>query len=129
VIEGYPVTVGWRRIVVGLVVVAAAGAYGGMPSQAATASEPGMILGHVPRAPAPMSATIVIGKGAATRGYQTKVVTISQGGTLSVVNEDTIEHTVTSVTACEPRPRTSLTYSQPRQGMAAARLGTLADAK
>jgi spore coat protein A len=44
-----------------------------------------------------MSATIVIGKGAATRGYRTKVVTISQGGSLSVVNEDTIEHTVTSV--------------------------------
>ena len=44
-----------------------------------------------------MSATIVIGKGAATKGYTTKVVTISQGGSLSVVNLDNIEHTVTSV--------------------------------
>jgi hypothetical protein len=33
------------------------------------------------------------------------------------------------VTASDPRPRTSLMYSQPRQEMAAARLGTLADAK
>jgi FtsP/CotA-like multicopper oxidase with cupredoxin domain len=43
-----------------------------------------------------MSATIVIGKNAQTRGYKTKVVTISQDGTLNVVNLDSIEHTVTS---------------------------------
>jgi spore coat protein A, manganese oxidase len=55
-----------------------------------------MRLGHVPRADAPTSATIVIGRGASTKGYSTKVVTISQGGTLNVVNLDQYEHTVTA---------------------------------
>jgi plastocyanin len=55
-----------------------------------------MILGHVPEATAPTSATIIISKGAQTHGYTTKVVTISQGGTLSVLNRDTQEHTVTA---------------------------------
>ena len=77
--------------------VAAAGGYAGVPPSTANAAPVGMTLGHVPMAPAPMSGTIVIGKGAATKGYRTKVVTISQGGSLSVVNLDTIEHTVTSV--------------------------------
>ncbi len=55
-----------------------------------------MVLGHVPRATAPMSATIVVPKDAAVKGYATQVVTISQGGSLSVVNLDSQEHTVTS---------------------------------
>jgi FtsP/CotA-like multicopper oxidase with cupredoxin domain/plastocyanin len=51
----------------------------------------------VPRAVAPTSGTIVIGRDAAHNGYSTKVVTISQGGTLNVVNVDNMQHTVTSV--------------------------------
>lgn len=43
-----------------------------------------------------MSATVVIGRNAASTGFSTKVVTISQGGTLSVINTDSQEHTVTS---------------------------------
>jgi spore coat protein A, manganese oxidase len=73
-----------------------AASYSAIPQDVAHAT-PGVTLGHVPRATAPTSATIVIGKGAATKGYSTKVVTISQGGTLSAVNLDTQEHTVTSV--------------------------------
>jgi spore coat protein A len=88
---------GWRRIAFGVVLVAAASGYAAMPSPAAGAATAGMTLGHVPTAQAPMSATIVIDKDAADKGYKTKVVTISQGGTLNVVNLDTIEHTVTSV--------------------------------
>lgn len=64
--------------------------------QQAVAGTPGMVLGHVPMADAPMSATIVIPKDAPDKGYATKVVTISQGGTLSVVNLDNQEHTVTA---------------------------------
>lgn len=55
-----------------------------------------MVLGHVPMADAPTSATIVIPKDGQDKGYATKVVTISQGGTLSVVNLDNEEHTVTA---------------------------------
>jgi FtsP/CotA-like multicopper oxidase with cupredoxin domain len=79
---------------VGCLLTAAAG-FALMPQQAA-AGTPGMVLGHVPRAVAPMSATIVIPKDAKDKGYATKVVTISQGGTLSVVNLDSAEHTVTA---------------------------------
>ena len=86
----------WRGIALGVTLVAAAGGYAALPSQSAIAST-GVILGHVPTAPAPTSATIVIGKDAADHGYKTKVVTISQGASLTVVNEDNIEHTVTSV--------------------------------
>jgi spore coat protein A len=85
-----------RRVLLGLLLVTAAGGYAVVPPAAAGAATPGMTLGHVPRARAPMSASIVIDKGAATKGYTTKVVTISQGGSLSAVNLDTIEHTVTS---------------------------------
>ncbi|HVV75704.1 MAG TPA: multicopper oxidase domain-containing protein [Mycobacteriales bacterium] len=64
--------------------------------QSAGATTPGMVLGNVPTADAPMSATIVVPKDGADKGYATKVVTISQGGTLSVVNLDNEEHTVTA---------------------------------
>jgi spore coat protein A, manganese oxidase len=87
----------WRGVAVGAALLIAAGGYAALPVHADGAARVGMTLGHVPMAPAPMSATIVIGKGAATKGYRTKVVTISQGGSLSVVNLDSIEHTVTSV--------------------------------
>lgn len=87
----------WRGAALGFVLVAAAGGYAGVSPQAADAASNGMTLGHVPTADAPTSATVVIGKDAADKGYKTKVVTISQGGTLNVVNLDKIEHTVTSV--------------------------------
>jgi spore coat protein A len=85
----------WRRAAVALVLIVVAAGYGavGRPAGAST----GMTLGHVPDAAAPTSATIVIGPGAAYHGYSTKVVTISRGGTLKVVNQDSISHTVTAV--------------------------------
>jgi FtsP/CotA-like multicopper oxidase with cupredoxin domain/plastocyanin len=46
--------------------------------------------------PAPSSATIVIGHNARITGYQTPNITLAGGGTLSVFNGDSIEHTVTS---------------------------------
>ncbi|HVT21680.1 MAG TPA: multicopper oxidase domain-containing protein [Mycobacteriales bacterium] len=73
----------------------AALAYSLVPPQAA-AGTPGMVLGHVPKADAPRSATIVIPKNGQDKGYATKVVVISQGGTLNVVNLDNQQHTVTS---------------------------------
>jgi spore coat protein A, manganese oxidase len=85
-----------RRVFLGVVLATAAGGYAVVPPSAADAATRGMTLGHVATARAPMSAAIVIDKGAATKGYTTKVVTISQGGSLSAVNLDTIEHTVTS---------------------------------
>jgi FtsP/CotA-like multicopper oxidase with cupredoxin domain len=86
----------WHRIALGTTLAAAAIGYAGLPQAAVNAAPSGMTLGHVPTAPAPMSATVVIPKNAATKGYSTKVVTISAGATLSVVNLDSIEHTVTS---------------------------------
>jgi spore coat protein A, manganese oxidase len=85
-----------RCAVLGIALAAAVG-YGAVPQNAASGATPGMTLGGVPMAPAPMSATVVIGRGAATKGYTTKVVTISQGGSLSAVNLDSIDHTVTAV--------------------------------
>ena len=40
--------------------------------------------------------TIVIGRGAATRGYTTKRLVIQKGQTVRVVNHDSMHHTVTS---------------------------------
>jgi FtsP/CotA-like multicopper oxidase with cupredoxin domain len=71
--------------------------YAAVPGSPASAASTGMTLGHVPMASAPTSASIVIGKDAADHGYESKVVTISQGGSLSVVNLDSIDHTVTAV--------------------------------
>ena len=45
---------------------------------------------------APTSATIIIGRDAQHYGYQTPNVTLAGGGSLSIVNEDVREHTVTS---------------------------------
>jgi spore coat protein A, manganese oxidase len=85
-----------RRVFLGLLLVTAAGGYAIVPPSAADAAARGMTLGGVPTARAPTSATIVIGNNAQAKGYKTKVVTISQGGSLNVVNLDMIEHTVTS---------------------------------
>src|SRR3954453_13374398 len=53
-----------------------------------------------PRAPGATvvtnSATIQIGKDAQHHGYDTTQLTMTQGGSLSVVNFDAIQHTVTS---------------------------------
>ncbi|HWB67462.1 MAG TPA: multicopper oxidase domain-containing protein [Mycobacteriales bacterium] len=85
----------WRLIAAGCVLVATAG-YAAL-AQPAAADSQGVVLGHVPSTTAPISATIVIGHNALVHGYQTKVVTISQGGSLNVVNEDDMQHTVTTV--------------------------------
>jgi spore coat protein A, manganese oxidase len=87
----------WRGVALGFVLVLAAAGYAAMPSQPASAAPRGVVYGHVPTADAITSATIVIPRNAQVVGYKTKVVTISQGGTLNVVNLDSIEHTVTSV--------------------------------
>ncbi len=46
---------------------------------------------------APASATVIIGADGAHVGYQTPEVILATGGTLTVVNLDSIDHTVTSV--------------------------------
>ena len=79
--------------VLGLLTVAFGYSFAPQPAGAQT---PGMVLGHVPMADAPTSATIVIPKNAQDKGYATSVVTISQGGTLSIVNLDNVEHTATA---------------------------------
>jgi plastocyanin len=43
------------------------------------------------------NATIVIDQGGARKGYATPRVTISGGGAVTVVNLDSVDHTVTSV--------------------------------
>ena len=87
----------WRGVALGFVLVLAAVGYAALPSQPASATPRGVVYGHVPTAAAITSATIVIPRNAQVVGYKTKVVTISQGGKLNVVNLDRIEHTVTSV--------------------------------
>lgn len=108
---------GWRRsaVITGLI---AAGAASGIlapsfadttptptPSASATSSPtptptptstPTPTPTSTPTPSAPSSATIIIGHNARITGYQTPKVTLAGGGSLSVVNEDTIEHTVTS---------------------------------
>jgi FtsP/CotA-like multicopper oxidase with cupredoxin domain len=115
----------WRALVLGAALVAAAAGYAAVPQQPAAAST-GVVLGHVPRATAPTSATIVIGKDAADHGYSTKVVTISQGGTLNVVNEDTITHTVTSVGLNSGGTPLFDRYASPGSTSSIAAAGTLA---
>jgi FtsP/CotA-like multicopper oxidase with cupredoxin domain len=84
-----------RHLLAVFSLTAAAFGYAFAPPHA-VADTPGMILGNVPMAEAPMSATIVVPKDGQDKGYATKVVTISQGGTLNVVNLDSEEHTVTA---------------------------------
>jgi FtsP/CotA-like multicopper oxidase with cupredoxin domain/plastocyanin len=67
------------------------------PSPSASASPtPSPSPSPSPTPSAPSSATIIIGHNAKLTGFQTSDVSLAGGGTLSVVNEDTIEHTVTS---------------------------------
>jgi FtsP/CotA-like multicopper oxidase with cupredoxin domain len=81
----------------GLACALVAGAYGSMPPA------PGAAAGAVRTAAvsaadeqAPVSSSIVIEEGASKKGYSTTSVTITQDGTLSVVNLDSMEHTVTA---------------------------------
>ncbi|HSV38610.1 MAG TPA: multicopper oxidase domain-containing protein [Nocardioidaceae bacterium] len=69
--------------------------YGAL-APSSVAADRGFVAGAA-RATMPIYASVVIPKDGATKGYATKVVTISQDGLLSVVNLDTIDHTVTSV--------------------------------
>ncbi len=84
-----------RATAIFLALVLSSVGYGWLASPPVVAT--GVVLGNVPTAEGPVSASIVIGKDASTKGYSTKSVTISQDGTLSVVNFDSIDHTVTSV--------------------------------
>jgi len=68
----------------------------GLASAPVEAAQRGFTAGAA-RAQVPIFGSIVIPKDAATNGYATKLVTISQDGGLSVVNLDSIDHTVTSV--------------------------------
>lgn len=77
-------------LVAGVLAVIAADAPGHDGSTAAL----GMGSGTAGRAP--VSATIVIGQAGLTGGYETPRVTISQDGQLSVLNQDSYSHTVTS---------------------------------
>src|SRR5690348_13421821 len=56
----------------------------------------GDLFGRPAAASVSVSASIVIPRDAMTRGYATKRVSISPGAALSVVNMDTVDHTVTS---------------------------------
>ncbi len=76
-----------------LVIVTALAAL--VAASGATASDPDPA---VPAAAAgTVSSTIVIERGGTHRGYASAVVTISPDGTLTVLNNDSVAHTVTSV--------------------------------
>lgn len=102
-------TGGWRRVAVVTGLVAATAGSGALapsyadptptPSVSATASptpSPTATPTPSPTQTAPSSATIIIPRGARFSGFQTPTITLAQGGTLSAVNQDAIEHTVTS---------------------------------
>jgi spore coat protein A, manganese oxidase len=101
-------TAAWRHVaVVTGLITAAAGSGMLAPSYADPTPTPTSSVTGTPTptptpspsptsSPAPTAATIIIGHNARVTGYQTPNITLAQGGTLNVVNEDTIEHTVTS---------------------------------
>jgi spore coat protein A len=99
----------WRHVAVVTGLIAAAAGSGALapsyadptpsPSPTVTAPPsptPSPAPSPSPTQSAPSSATIIVGHNARLHGYQTPNITLAQGGTLTVVNEDTIEHTVTS---------------------------------
>ena len=86
-----------RRFVAASVIVLATAAYVAAPLASATTERPGVRLGGVPTADAPLAGAVVVGPGGAVTGYDTKVVVITQGTELTFVNLDQIAHTVTSV--------------------------------
>ncbi|GCD90205.1 multicopper oxidase domain-containing protein [Nocardioides sp. LS1] len=86
-----------RPFLAGLAGALVVAAYGAAPVVDVTPADPsGAAAAVMAGDAAPVSASIVIDQGASTRGYTTKSVTISQDGTLSVVNLDSMEHTVTA---------------------------------
>ena len=117
-------TGGWRHIAVVTGLIAAAAGSGILaPTYAASTATPTATATPTPTptpspsatasptpspspspSPAPSSATIIIGHNAKVTGFQTPDVTLAGGGTLSVVNEDSIEHTVTSDAKADGKP-------------------------
>src|SRR5579875_1257534 len=99
------------RLAAGGAALVIAAAAGGFASQHQDPSMAGMHLGSgmaaepagmapadfaAPADEAPSAATVAIGRNAQYKGYQTKSVTLAKGGTLTVVNLDNMEHTVTA---------------------------------
>ena len=85
----------WRRLAVAALLFAATAATGPLAVSSAAAGRPAAPPAALVTA-APSSASVIIGQHAQYKGYQTPNVTLAQGGTLTVVNLDDIEHTVTS---------------------------------
>src|SRR4051794_8555993 len=86
-----------RHVVLLGAAAAAAAAYAVAPLAAAAPSRPPVVLGHAPTAPVPLTGAVVVGPGGAVTGYDTKVVVVTQGSSLTFVNLDELAHTVTSV--------------------------------
>lgn len=78
-----------------LVAVAALAAL--VAASGATASDPDLAVAAASTSAGTVSSTVVIERGGTLHGYAAAVVTISPDGTLSVVNNDGVAHTVTSV--------------------------------
>ncbi|MDQ1705798.1 MAG: hypothetical protein QOF18_2164 [Frankiaceae bacterium] len=89
----------WQRGALSAALVLAAAGVASLPAPSTAAvRSPHTAAPHTVAAlaTAPDSASIVIPHNARTQGYQTRRVSLAQGGTLSAVNFDTIEHTVTA---------------------------------
>ena len=88
----------WRRgALTGALLAAVAAAFALAPFATAGPHRPAMVLGGVPTSDTPLAGAVVVGPGGAVVGYDTKVVVITQGTSLTFVNLDEIAHTVTSV--------------------------------
>ena len=85
----------WGRIAAGCALAVVATAPTISPSAASTTRALDVLLAPIP-ATAPTAATIEIDPGAATHGYANPDITLAQGGTLTIVNYDSMVHTVTS---------------------------------
>jgi spore coat protein A, manganese oxidase len=104
----------WRRVAVvtGLIGATAGPAAVLAPSFADTTPSPSASAtptptptpSPTPTPNAPSSATIIIGHNARVTGYQTPTITLAGGGSLSVVNEDNMEHTVTANDKADNKP-------------------------
>ena len=92
-----------KRVALAAVFALAALGYGVVPPGQADGgrsggpSDSGMTLGHVPRAVATTTATVLIGPNGHLVGFDTPEVSISQGASLRVVNHENLTHTFTSV--------------------------------
>jgi spore coat protein A, manganese oxidase len=84
-----------RAVVMACALVVGAAVYLAAPG--AAASSPGFQLGGVPASSAALTGAVVVGPGGASTGYYTKVVVVTKGSTLTLVNLDELAHTVTSV--------------------------------